>query len=422
MNLESIEKIADPEIVSIVERALSHKDLTLDEVEKLLKCRNLELYLICLAADFLRRETVGDLVTYVINRNINFTNVCIMSCGFCAFSKDFRSEETYFLPLEEVVRRAKEAYELGATEVCIQGGLPPKLDWEFYPRLIRAIKREIPQIHIHAFSPIEIWYGANLARLSYKEYLKILKEAGLDSIPGTAAEILDDEIRQMISQGRISASEWIKIIKTAHELGIPSTSTMMFGHVEKEIHRAKHLLILREIQKETKGFTEFIPLSFIYEEAPMYRYKLINGVKAGPTGEEIIALYATARLVLNDYIRNIQVSWVKEGPKFAQFLLNCGANDFGGTLINESISSSAGAKYGQFLSPQEIRRLIFDAKRIPAQRTTTYRIIKIYKSPEEKGSEPIENITWTEERFGSYFKLIRDERFRYRLETKERKN
>jgi FO synthase subunit 2 len=414
MKLESIEKIADPEIVSIVEKTLSNKELTMLEIEKLLKCRGLELHLICLTADILRKETVGDIVTYVINRNINYTNVCIMRCGFCAFSRDYRNEENYFLPIEEIVKRAKEAYELGATEVCIQGGLPPKLDWEFYPKLLRAIKKEVPQIHIHAFSPVEIWYGAKLANLSYKEFLKMLKEAGLDSIPGTAAEILDDEIRQIISPGRISTAEWIEIIKTAHKLDIPSTSTIMYGHIEKEIHRAKHLLILKEIQKETKGFTEFIPLSFVHKEAPMYKYKLINGVKAGPSGEEIAALYATSRIVLNRYIRNIQVSWVKEGPKFAQLLLNCGANDFGGTLINESISSAAGANYGQFLSPKEIRRLIFDAGRIPAQRTTKYEIIKVFKSPVEKGSEPIEEIEWNEERFGSYFKLIKDERYKYK--------
>jgi 7,8-didemethyl-8-hydroxy-5-deazariboflavin synthase CofH subunit len=414
MKIESIEKIADPEVVAIVERALSNKDLYLDEVERLLKCRGIDLYLICLAADYLRKETVGDIVTYVVNRNINFTNVCIMNCGFCAFSRDFRSEETYFLPIEEVVRRAKEAYYLGATEVCIQGGLPPKLDWEFYPKLIREIKKEVPNIHIHAFSPVEIWYGAHLSKLGYEEFLKILKEAGLDTIPGTAAEILDDEIRKLISPGRISTNEWITIIKTAHKLGIPSTSTIMYGHVEKEIHRAKHLLILREIQKETKGFTEFIPLSFVYEEAPMYKYKLVNGVKAGPTGEEIVALYATSRLVLNNYIKNLQVSWVKEGPKFAQFLLNCGANDFGGTLINESISSSAGAKFGQYMSPKEIRRLIFDAKRIPAQRTTTYSIIRIFKDINEESDIPLEKIEWSEEKFGSYFRLIKDERFRFR--------
>jgi FO synthase subunit 2 len=414
MKLESIEKITDPEIVSIVEKALSNKELTMLEIEKLLKCRGLELHLICLVADILRKETVGDIVTYVINRNINYTNVCIMRCGFCAFSRDYRNEENYFLPIEEIVKRAKEAYELGATEVCIQGGLPPGQDWEFYPKLLRAIKKEVPQIHIHAFSPVEIWYGAKLANLSYKEFLKMLKEAGLDSIPGTAAEILDDEIRQIISPGRISMAEWIEIIKTAHKLGIPSTSTIMYGHIEKEIHRAKHLLILKEIQKETKGFTEFIPLSFVHKEAPMYKYKLINEVKAGPSGEEIVALYATSRIVLNHYIRNIQVSWVKEGPKFAQFLLNCGANDFGGTLINESISSAAGANYGQFLSPKEIRRLIFDAGRIPAQRTTKYEIIKVFKSPVEKGSEPIEEIEWSEERFGSYFRLIKDERYKYK--------
>ncbi|MDT7886648.1 MAG: 5-amino-6-(D-ribitylamino)uracil--L-tyrosine 4-hydroxyphenyl transferase CofH [Thermoproteota archaeon] len=414
MKIENIEKIADPEVVAIVERALSNKDLYLDEVERLLKCRGIDLYLICLAADYLRKETVGDIVTYVVNRNINFTNVCIMNCGFCAFSRDFRSEETYFLPIEEVVRRAKEAYHLGATEVCIQGGLPPKLDWEFYPKLIREIKKEVPNIHIHAFSPVEIWYGTHLSKLGYDEFLKILKEAGLDTIPGTAAEILDDEIRKLISPGRISTNEWVTIIKTAHKLGIPSTSTIMYGHVENEIHRAKHLLILREIQKETKGFTEFVPLSFVYEEAPMYKYKLVNNIKAGPTGEEIIALYATSRLVLNNYIKNLQVSWVKEGPKFAQFLLSCGANDFGGTLINESISSTAGAKFGQYMSPKEIRRLIFDAKRIPAQRTTTYSIIRVFKDINEEGDIPLEKIEWSEEKFGSYFRLIKDERFRFR--------
>ena len=414
MKIENIEKIADPEVVAIVERALSNKDLYLDEVERLLKCRGIDLYLICLAADYLRKETIGDIVTYVVNRNINFTNVCIMNCGFCAFSRDFRSEETYFLPIEEVVRRAKEAYHLGATEVCIQGGLPPKLDWEFYPKLIREIKKEVPNIHIHALSPVEIWYGAHLSKLGYDEFLKILKEAGLDTIPGTAAEILDDEIRKLISPGRISTNEWVTIIKTAHKLGIPSTSTIMYGHVEKEIHRAKHLLILREIQKETKGFTEFVPLSFVYEEAPMYKYKLVNNIKAGPTGEEIIALYATSRLVLNNYIKNLQVSWVKEGPKFAQFLLSCGANDFGGTLINESISSTAGAKFGQYMSPKEIRRLIFDAKKIPAQRTTTYFIIRVFKDINEVSDIPLEKIEWSEEKFGSYFSLIKDERFRFR--------
>ncbi|MFZ8849805.1 MAG: 5-amino-6-(D-ribitylamino)uracil--L-tyrosine 4-hydroxyphenyl transferase CofH [Thermoproteota archaeon] len=414
MKFENIEKIADPEVVAIVERALSNKDLYLDEVERLLKCRGIDLYLICLAADYLRKETIGDIVTYVVNRNINFTNVCIMNCGFCAFSRDFRSEETYFLPIEEVVRRAKEAYHLGATEVCIQGGLPPKLDWEFYPKLIREIKKEVPNIHIHALSPVEIWYGAHLSKLGYDEFLKILKEAGLDTIPGTAAEILDDEIRKLISPGRISTNEWVTIIKTAHKLGIPSTSTIMYGHVENEIHRAKHLLILREIQKETKGFTEFVPLSFVYEEAPMYKYKLVNNIKAGPTGEEIIALYATSRLVLNNYIKNLQVSWVKEGPKLAQFLLSCGANDFGGTLINESISSTAGAKFGQYMSPKEIRRLIFDAKRIPAQRTTTYSIIRVFKDINEVSDIPLEKIEWSEEKFGSYFRLIKDERFRFR--------
>jgi FO synthase subunit 2 len=414
MKIENIEKIADPEVVAIVERALSNKDLYLDEVERLLKCRGIDLYLICLAADYLRKETIGDIVTYVVNRNINFTNVCIMNCGFCAFSRDFRSEETYFLPIEEVVRRAKEAYHLGATEVCIQGGLPPKLDWEFYPKLIREIKKEVPNIHIHALSPVEIWYGAHLSKLGFDEFLKILKEAGLDTIPGTAAEILDDEIRKLISPGRISTNEWVTIIKTAHKLGIPSTSTIMYGHVENEIHRAKHLLILREIQKETKGFTEFVPLSFVYEEAPMYKYKLVNNIKAGPTGEEIIALYATSRLVLNNYIKNLQVSWVKEGPKFAQFLLSCGANDFGGTLINESISSTAGAKFGQYMSPKEIRRLIFDAKRIPAQRTTTYSIIRVFKDINEVSDIPLEKIEWSEEKFGSYFRLIKDERFRFR--------
>lgn len=397
--LEILEKNIDPIRADIIEKALRGVDLNIEEIELLLKSKGADLLALALAADYLRKIQVGDMVTYVVNRNINYTNICALSCSFCAFGRSINSLEAYMMPLDEIVRMAEEAWKLGATEVCIQGGLPPKMDWEIYPRILKAIKSKVPNIHIHAFSPQEIWYGSKLSGLSYKEFLKILKEEGLDSIPGTSAEILDDRIRKDISPGRLSSLEWIEIIKEAHRLGIPSTSTIMYGHVEDYKDRAKHLAILREIEKDSPGFTEFVPLSFVPYNTVLYKS---GKVKKNLTIEEIMALYATSRLVLGKYIKNIQVSWVKEGPKLAQTLLHYGANDFGGTLINESISTKAGATSGQFLSPRTIRKLILETNRIPAQRTTTYKILKVFDSEIDPNPIPLEIVDYSPEIFGSY--------------------
>ncbi|MEM2855955.1 MAG: 5-amino-6-(D-ribitylamino)uracil--L-tyrosine 4-hydroxyphenyl transferase CofH [Candidatus Nitrosocaldaceae archaeon] len=397
----------DPIVASILDKALDGKELSVKDAIELFNSN--EVNAIARVADSVRKKKVGDLITYVINRNINFTNVCIKRCGFCAFSRDFREEEGYFLPIEEIVRRAKEAYMLGATEVCIQAGLAPKMDGYLYIDICKAIKREVPDIHIHAYSPEEVLYGAIRTDTSVEDYLKMLKEAGLGSLPGTAAEILDQEIRDKISPGRISKDEWIRIIKYAHKLGIPTTSTIMYGHIEDARHRAEHLALIREIQKETRGFTEFVPLSFVYHEAPMYRYKLVDGIKDGPSIDDTIKMHAIARLMLNN-IDNIQVSWVKEGIETARTILNAGANDLGGTLINESISLAAGSKNGQLLRPKEIRSVIKSINRIPAERDTTYKNIKIIN---DNHIDPLDLVDDTS-RFGSYHELIKMDKFRFK--------
>jgi FO synthase subunit 2 len=373
----------DPAVARILDKSLEGKDISQEEAAVLFDAEGPALNPLILAADEVRRTTVGDIVSYVINRNINFTNVCIKRCGFCAFSRGHRQEEAYFWPIEELVRKAKGAWELGATEVCIQAGLPPRMDGHLYIDICRAIKKEVPDIHIHAFSPEEVLYGALRSRTPLKEYLTMLKEAGLGSLPGTAAEILDDSIRKVISPARISTADWVRVITTAHRLGISTSSTIMYGHIEGSWHKAKHLALLRDIQRETGGFTEFVPLGFVYWEAPMYRKGLVRGVRPGATGGEVVKMYAVSRLMLNNWIPNIQVSWVKEGPKLAQLCLNAGANDFGGTLINESISAAAGAIHGQLMRPRELRALIRDAGRRPAQRSTTYEILRVFDGPEE---------------------------------------
>jgi FO synthase subunit 2 len=355
-----------------LDKALEGKELSVDEGTKLFNAKGLELNALILTADELRRRTVGDTVSYVVNRNINFTNLCYARCGFCAFSRDLNDPDAYLLSVDEIVRRAEEAWKIGATEVCIQGGLNPDIRPDFYVEICTAIKKRVPLIHIHAFSPMEIIYGSEKTGLGIEEYLKYLKEAGLDSMPGTAAEILDDQVRSVICPKKINVESWVKVIKIAHRLGIPTTSTMMYGHVESLEQRSKHLALLREIQKETQGFTEFVPLSFMHLNTPIYKKGL---VAHSPTGTDDIKMYSVSRLMLNGYIRNIQVSWVKLGPKLAQFCLNAGANDLGGTLVEENISRTAGASSGQYLSPEEIRRLIRDTGRPPVQRTSTYEII-----------------------------------------------
>jgi len=412
--LESILRDIDPIISEILNQSLDSKNISIKQAVELFQTTGTEMTMTAMVADNLRRRTVGDNVTFVINRNINFTNVCIKRCGFCAYSRDFRNEESYFLPTEEVVRRAKEAWDLGATEICIQAGLPPKMDGFLYVDLCKAIKKVLPNIHIHAFSPEEIMYGSYRSGLSVKEYLKMLKESGLGSLPGTAAEILDQDIRDLISPGRITVADWMNVITTAHKLKIPTTSTIMYGHVESAEDRAKHLDLLRSIQKQTGGFTEFVPLSFVHKEAPMYNHNLVKGIVPGPTGQDVIKMHAISRIMLHNFINNIQVSWVKEGAKMSQMLLETGVNDFGGTLMNESISTSAGSEYGQLMRPKEIRSLIQSAGRIPAQRNSTYGIVKVYEDAEidDKNESLLDSAETTQ--FGSYHELIKLDKFRYK--------
>lgn len=412
MALDSLLKSADPIVASALGRALDGKDISVDEAVALFDSTGLEMSLTVAVADELRKRAVGDIVTYVVNRNINFTNVCIKQCGFCAFSRDFREEEGYFLPNEEIVRRAKEAASLGATEVCIQAGLPPKMDGHLYVDICKAVKKELPDMHIHAFSPEEVLYGAVRSETSTNEYLKMLKEAGVGSLPGTAAEILDQSLRDVISPGRIKVDEWVSIIRQAHALGISTTSTIMYGHIENSRQKAEHMALLREIQKETHGFTEFVPLSFVHTEAPMYSHKTVDNIRAGADGFEVIKMHAVARIMLNNHIPSIQVSWVKEGPRMSQLLLAAGVNDFGGTLINESISTAAGAQHGQLLRPKEIRQLIRSAGRIPAQRSTSYKLLKVYKDESDDDESALDSADPSQ--FGSYQQLIKLDKFRYK--------
>lgn len=410
-NMDSLFKNADPVLAGILNNALSEKEISADDGLELFKAQGIGFHLVGLVADELRRQRVGDVVSYVVNRNINFTNVCIKQCGFCAFSRDFREEEGYLLPNEEIVRRAKEAYQLGATEVCIQAGLPPDMEGDLYEKICRDIKKEIPDIHIHGFSPEEILYGATCSNISIEEFLKRMKDAGVNTLPGTSAEILDQELRDKISPGRISVKDWEKVIKSAHKIGINTTSTMMFGHVETLEDRAKHIARLRDIQKETGGFTEFVPLNFIHTEAPMYKHELHEGIRQGGSGNDVLLTHAVSRIMLNNSIDNIQMSWVKEGQKMSQLLLMWGANDFGGTLINESISTSAGSEYGQLLKPKEIRRMVKEIGRVPAERNTHYEILKKFEG-EEEVKDKLDNVTNTQ--FGSYVELVKINKFNYK--------
>jgi len=409
MNL--LDKI-DATVGAILARALEGEEISWQDGLRLCQTSGTEFQATIAAADELRRRQVGEIVTYVINRNINFTNVCVKHCGFCAFSRTYRSEQGYLLPLNEIVRRVGEAAEMGATEVCIQAGLPPDMDGNFYVELTAAVKKNFPDVHIHAFSPEEVLYGATRSGTSIHDYLVALKAAGLGSLPGTSAEILDQEIRDVISPGRITVKQWVEIITTAHSLGIPTTSTIMYGHLETPIHWVKHMNLLRDIQHETHGFTEFVPLSMVYQEAPMYHNRLAPTLRPGPSGNEVVKMHAVARLMLGASIRNIQSSWVKEGPKLAQYLLSTGANDVGGTLINESISTSAGAQFGQLVPPRELRRLIRDAGRTPAQRKTNYDLLKVY-SVEDNEVSALDDVWDGEARFGSYHKLATSNEFRF---------
>ncbi|MDB5079809.1 MAG: cofH [Chloroflexi bacterium] len=370
-----------PQIAQILSRSLEGRELTVEEGIQLFECRGRELQVLALVADEVRRQLVGDVITYVQVRNINFTNVCYTGCRFCEFGQRASHQDAYTLEIEEVVQRAREAWDFGATEICMQGGLNPQLSGYHYRDLLVAVKKELPDIHIHSFSPFEVQYCARRTGLSVEEVLIMFKEAGLGSIPGTAAEILDTEIRQRLTKNKLTAEDWATIIKTAHRVGLPSTSTIMYGHIDAPRHWSNHIALLREIQKETGGFTEFVPLGFIHDNTRLYAS---GEARPGSTGAEDITMHAVSRLMLAGYINNIQVSWVKMGPKFAQQCLMSGANDFGGTLMDETISRMAGASYGEYMPPDEFRRLIWDLDRVPAQRATNYKILRNFDRAEDQ--------------------------------------
>jgi 7,8-didemethyl-8-hydroxy-5-deazariboflavin synthase CofH subunit len=402
----------DREIARILRRALDGEVVSREDALRLCGTQGRDLQAVAATADELRLRQAGDVVTYVVNRNINFTNVCIKHCSFCAFSRDYREEQGYFLPIDEILRRAREAVAFGATEVCLQAGLPPKMDGRLYIDLTRTLKRELPQLHLHAFSPEEVLYGAIRSNVSVRDYLVELKAAGLDTLPGTSAEILDQEIRDRIAPGRISVKQWIEVITAAHALGIRTTATIMYGHIETPLHWVRHLDLLRDIQHETHGFTEFVPLSFVHDEAPMFRRGLQPGVRRGASGADVVRMHAVARLMLGPSFRNIQTSWVKEGPKVSQLMLAAGANDLGGTLMNESISTSAGARYGQMLAPAELRRIIRDIGRIPSERSTLYTILRNFADG-DGGDHPLDRVDDPDHVFGSYDRLAGSGDFRY---------
>ena len=374
---------------SAVERALEVQDgatISREDWLRLADSEGDDLLGLLVAADMLRRELVGNIVTYVVNRNINFTNICFVGCKFCAFSRGPREHDTYFLTPDRVAQKAVEAWHLGATEVCIQGGLPRGLSPFCYRDILRAVKSAVPAMHIHAFSPMEIVYGVELTGMVLADYLKMLRDNGLDTLPGTAAEILDDDVRNVLSRNKLHTSQWEEVIRTAHSLGIRTTSTLMYGHVETPAHWVDQLLLLRNIQDQTGGFTEFVPLGFVHQNTLLFHQGL---ARSGPSLAEHLKIHALARLMLAGSINNIQVSWVKLNRGLSQLCLQAGANDYGGTLMEENISREAGATAGQYTSPEDFQALIREIGRIPAERNTPYSRIHIKDAFETFPAEPL---------------------------------
>ena len=358
------------ELIAEAERG---ERLSEDDVTFLFSARGADLEAIRAAADGLRKRVSGDVVRYVVNRNINYTNICYFKCQFCAFSKGKLSENLrgapYDLDHDEIIRRAQEAWDRGATEVCMQGGIHPDYTGRNYLDILHAVKGALPDMHVHAFSPLEVWQGAATLGLPITDYLRQLKEAGLGTLPGTAAEILDDEVRQTLCPDKINTEQWLAVMEAAHAVGFRTTATIMYGHIDRPVNWARHLLRIRDLQERTGGFTEFVPLPFVHMEAPIY---LKGRARTGPTFRESLLMHAVSRLVLHPLIPNIQVSWVKMGPDGVKACLNAGANDMGGTLMNESISRAAGTLHGQEMAPELMDDLISSLGRTPQQRTTTY--------------------------------------------------
>jgi 7,8-didemethyl-8-hydroxy-5-deazariboflavin synthase CofH subunit len=370
-----------------LERILETQDgraLSLEESYALANSEGDDLLGLLAAANFLRAELTGNLVTYVVNRNINFTNVCFVGCKFCAFSRGPRESDAYFLTFDEVAQKSAEAWQLGATEVCIQGGLPHGLPPFYYRDILRAVKKATPRMHIHAFSPMEIVYGVELTGMPLADYLSMLRDNGLGTLPGTAAEILDDEVREILSRNKLSTAQWVEVIRTAHRCGIRTTSTMMYGHAETTGHWVRQMLLLRDLQQETGGFTEFVPLGFVHQNTLLFQQGL---ARSGPSLAEHLKVHALARVLLAGSINNIQVSWVKLNRKLSQLCLHAGANDYGGTLMEENISREAGATAGQYTSPEDFQGMILEMGRIPAERNTVYTRINIKLPLEECTAE-----------------------------------
>jgi 7,8-didemethyl-8-hydroxy-5-deazariboflavin synthase CofH subunit len=376
-----------PRVRSALEKILETQNgnaVTIEEAYDLARAEGDDLLGLLAAANLLRAELSGNIVTYVVNRNINFTNICFVGCKFCAFSRGPRESDTYFLSPDQVAQKAIEASQLGATEVCIQGGLPHGLPPFYYRDILCAVKGAVPSMHIHAFSPMEIVYGVELTGMPLADYLSMLRDNGLGTLPGTAAEILDDQIRAILSANKLTTAQWVEVIRTAHRGGIRSTSTLMYGHTETAEHWVRQMLLLRDIQRETGGFTEFVPLGFVHQNTLLFHQGL---ARSGPTLAEHLKVHALARLLLAGAINNIQVSWVKLNRRLSQLCLQAGANDYGGTLMEENISREAGATAGQYTSPEDFQSLILEAGRIPAERNTTYTRINLKLPLEEFTAE-----------------------------------
>tara|TARA_E500000331_G_scaffold43613_4_gene36233 strand:+ start:30827 stop:32038 length:1212 start_codon:yes stop_codon:yes gene_type:complete len=368
---------ASEKIVSILNKSLNKEEITEKDAEKLFLIESIDdLSLLVVLADQIRKEDVGNDVTYVVNRNINFTNICNTYCGFCNFMAPEGDSRAYFLTMDEIKDKVHEARENGATEVCMQGGMHPDIDGNFYLEIIKSVKDAVSDMHTHCFSPFEVHYGAETLDIPVGDFVSQLKDIGHGTFPGTAAEILSEDVRQIIAPGKITTDQWVHTIKEIHKAGMNTTSTIMYGHVDKPFHWAKHFNILRDIQKETGGITEFVPLRFIPWDTRLYKKGLS---REGPTDLDQLKMYAVARLFFRGWINNIQVSWVKQGPEFAQYCLNAGANDFGGTLMEEKITTAAGGKFGQYFPPEEFRRLTFEINRRPVERSTKYDYLKVFE-------------------------------------------
>ena len=376
--LERLSRSVSPQIANILDAALSGKEMSTEDAVALLRTEGPDLHALLQAADIARKEDVGDDITYVVCRNINFTNVCYVGCSFCGFARHADEPEAYDRSDEELLAKCADAVSRGATEVCIQGGIHPQKDHTHYHHILTTIKAVYPDLHIHAFSPEEMDHGHKQSGMKLEEYLKWLVDAGLGTMPGTAAEILDDDVRNVLSPNKLKTDRWVEIVRAAHSVGLRSSSTLMYGHIEMPEHVANHMALLRSIQKDTGGFTEFVPLGFIHEKNTLYNHM---GARAGATMNEDLRMVAVSRLFLRPWITNIQVSWVKMGIKLGQMALSSGANDFGGTLMEESISRESGSDHGENTPAEDFRQYIREINRTPVERSTVYKVLRRFKDP-----------------------------------------